>query len=96
MRVKVKVLGIFKKTLGRDEVDVDLSNEREIRLKDVIKAILERASSLKDIVLDPELRDPRPNTIILVNGKEIGLLGGLETLIKDGDEVVLIPVVHGG
>jgi molybdopterin converting factor small subunit len=34
--------------------------------------------------------------LVLVNGKEISVLDRLETLIKDGDEVVFIPVVHGG
>jgi molybdopterin converting factor small subunit len=33
---------------------------------------------------------------MLVNGKEIGVLKGLETKLKDGDELVLVPVVHGG
>jgi molybdopterin converting factor small subunit len=31
-----------------------------------------------------------------VNGKEISVLQGLETVIKDGDEVVFVPVLHGG
>jgi len=31
-----------------------------------------------------------------VNGKEISVLKGLETLVSDGDEVVLVPVTHGG
>ncbi|HDO42088.1 MAG TPA: hypothetical protein ENH03_04220, partial [Candidatus Bathyarchaeota archaeon] len=47
-------------------------------------------------LLDPELKDPRPNTIILVNGKEISVLSGLETEIEDGDEITIIPIIHGG
>jgi molybdopterin converting factor small subunit len=31
-----------------------------------------------------------------VNGKEISVLNGLDTVLKDGDEVVFVPVVHGG
>jgi len=34
--------------------------------------------------------------LILVNGREISVLNGLETKLKDGDEISLIPVVHGG
>ncbi len=48
------------------------------------------------MLIDPELEDPRPNMLILVNGKEISVLNGLRTDIKNGDEIVLIPVVHGG
>ncbi|MEM3789347.1 MAG: MoaD/ThiS family protein [Candidatus Bathyarchaeia archaeon] len=40
--------------------------------------------------------DPRPNTLIIVNDREISVLRGLETVLKDGDEVVFIPVSHGG
>jgi molybdopterin converting factor small subunit len=31
-----------------------------------------------------------------VNGREISVLNGLDTILKDGDEVVFVPVVHGG
>jgi len=51
---------------------------------------------LKRTLVDPDLKDPRPNTLILVNGKEISVLNGLETILRDGDEVVFIPVLHAG
>ncbi|MFX0092174.1 MAG: MoaD/ThiS family protein, partial [Candidatus Hodarchaeota archaeon] len=38
----------------------------------------------------------RPNALILVNGKEISVLNGLETQVEDGDKIVLVPVSHGG
>lgn len=96
MRVRVRVLGILRKALGKDELHVDMNARGEVKLRDVIEAVLREAASLRDILLDPELRDPRPNTIILVNGREISILGGLDAYVRDGDEIVLIPVVHGG
>ena len=33
---------------------------------------------------------------MLVNGREISVLNGLETRVNDEDEVVFVPVVHGG
>jgi molybdopterin converting factor small subunit len=48
------------------------------------------------LLIDAELNDPRPNALILLNGKEINVLKGLETEVKEGDEVTLIPVSHGG
>jgi len=51
---------------------------------------------LKRSLIDQQLEDPRPNALILVNGREISVLNGLETNLKDGDEIVLVPVVHGG
>ena len=67
-----------------------------ISLKKAIKEIVEKMPRLKRTLVDPDLEDPRPNTLILVNGKEISVLKGLETMLKDGDEVVFIPVLHAG
>lgn len=94
MGIKIRMLGVLKKVSGRDEVSLNLDGE--LKIKEIIKRILEEINTLGDVLLDPELKDPRPNTIILVNGKDINLIDGLETRIKDGDEIVLIPVVHGG
>jgi molybdopterin converting factor small subunit len=33
---------------------------------------------------------------MLVNEKEINVLNGLDTTLKDRDILVLVPVVHGG
>ena len=58
--------------------------------------MVEESPKLKRALVDPEMEDPRPNTLIIVNGKEISVLNGLETMLKDGDEVVFVPVLHGG
>jgi molybdopterin converting factor small subunit len=34
--------------------------------------------------------------LILINGREISALNGLDTILQEGDEVVFVPVVHGG
>jgi len=51
---------------------------------------------LKYTFSDQELNDSRSNSLILVNGKEISVLNGYETKLCDGDEIVFVPVVHGG
>ena len=37
-----------------------------------------------------------PSILILVNGKEISVLDGLNTVLEDGASVTFIPVSHGG
>jgi hypothetical protein len=32
----------------------------------------------------------------MVSGTEVGALNGLDTSLRDGDEVVFLPVAHGG
>jgi MoaD family protein len=94
MAVTVNFIGVFRAISGRNKIDIKI--EDNVPLREVIKKIVEKFPTLKRALVDLELEDPRPNALILVNGKEIGVLNGLETLLKDGDEVVLIPVIHGG
>jgi molybdopterin synthase sulfur carrier subunit len=51
---------------------------------------------LKRNLIHEEPENSQPNALILVNGREISVLNGLQTGLKDGDEVVFVPVVHGG
>lgn len=96
MKVKIKMMGLLKKVFGRNEVLIELNKSERTELKEVILKLIEISDVLRDLLLDPELKDPRPNILVLVNGREISVLGGLEAEIRDGDEVVLIPVIHGG
>jgi len=87
-------LGVFRGFSGKSRITLRLEQPT------VRKVIQKLANSLsvetKRLLVDPELNDPRPNALILVNGKEISVLKGLDTKIKEGDEVTLIPVSHGG
>ncbi|MEM2995513.1 MAG: MoaD/ThiS family protein [Candidatus Bathyarchaeia archaeon] len=94
MAVTIKFIGVFRTISGKNTLAIKIENS--IPLKEAIKKIIEEAPSLKRVLIDLELEDPRPNALILVNGREISVLNGLETLLKDGDEVVFVPVIHGG
>ena len=93
--VEVKFLGVFRQFSGRNRVLVKLEKPATVR-KTITKLTEAFSSEFKRTLVDPELEDPRPNALILVNGKEIGALQGLETEVEDGDEIVLVPVSHGG
>jgi molybdopterin synthase sulfur carrier subunit len=96
MKVTVKFLGPHRSIVGKESVTVD------VRESDTIINLVREVSDqigkpeFKKILIDPELDDPRPNNVILVNGREINSLRGLQTELREGDEVVVIPLVHGG
>jgi molybdopterin converting factor small subunit len=92
--VTLRFLGVFKKAYGSGQASMKIRKNE--KLENVIKKISEDSPSLGRVLVDPELSNPLSNAIILVNGKEIGLLNGLETMLKDKDEIVFIPVIHGG
>jgi len=94
MAVTVRFIGTLRNSSGRSKTTIKIKNAVSVR--EFIRKVVEGHPKLKRTLIDPELDDPRPNALILVNGKEIGVLNGLETVLKDGDEVVFVPVLHGG
>lgn len=93
MAVIFKFVGAFRGLFGKETYTI---REDALTLREAIFKIVGKEEKLRRVLIDPELEDPRPNALILVNGKEISVLKGLDTVLMDGDEVVLIPVVHGG
>ena len=90
----MKFVGAFRSISGKSKFTLKLVNI--VSLREVVRKIVEELPKLKRVLIDLELEDPRPNTLILVNGKEVSVLNGLDTVLKDGDDVVFVPVVHGG
>ena len=94
MVITIRFIGAFRNASDKDKLTITF--EGKISLRKTIKEIVNELPKLKTALIDPELEDPRPNTLILVNGKEISVLSGLDTMLENGDEVVFVPVVHGG
>lgn len=94
MEVTARFLGVFRSISGKNQLTIKFKDA--VMLRDAVRRIVEEMPELKRALIDPELEDPRPNTLILVNGREISILNGLETILKDGDEVVFVPVLHTG
>jgi len=93
--MNVKLLGIFRGISGRSELSIELKGDETVR--EVIQKIAEELPvEFKRVIIDPELNDPRPNALILLNGRDISVLEGLKTRVKNSDEITLIPVSHGG
>jgi molybdopterin converting factor small subunit len=53
-------------------------------------------SVLEALEKDYGLELPRESTLVIVNGVEARALEDLDTVIRSGDEVVLVPMFHGG
>jgi molybdopterin synthase sulfur carrier subunit len=92
--VTIRFVGAFRSVSGKSKLAIKFEDVTPLR--EAVKRILKEMPKLERALIDPDLEDPRPNTLILVNGKEISVLNGLETMLEDGDEVVFVPVIHGG
>jgi MoaD family protein len=92
--ITVKLLGSLRAASKKSTIA--LRFETATSLRSVIDSVVKHRPALSRALMGPENDDPRTNVLILVNGKDTSVLDGLETVVKDGDEVVIIPVVHGG
>ena len=93
MPLTLKFIGALRQISGKTQLTVNF--QEGMSLKDLVTKISQEMPQLEKTFSD-QLNDSRSNALILVNGREISVLNGLETKLNDGDEIVFIPVVHGG
>ena len=93
MPLALKVIGALRQFSGKTQLTV--SFQEAMSLKGLVTKISQEMPSLQKMLSD-QLENSRSNALVLVNGREISVLNGLETKLNDGDEIVFIPVVHGG
>jgi molybdopterin converting factor small subunit len=88
MRVRVRLLGSLRPANMRVGIEVELPSGSSLTtlIEEIVKQHHEVAGSL---------RSPAGN-LMMIDGVEAGNLGGLDTQLSDGSEVVLVPVTHGG
>ena len=94
MPLTVKFIGALRHLSGKTQFAIAF--QQGISIKELLEKIIQELPMLKRTFSDQELNDSRSNSLILVNGREISVLNGYETKLSDGDEIVFVPVVHGG
>ncbi len=96
MRVHVKLYGVLKTAAKTERLELDFESPISIRqLVNKLVSVIARPE-FETYLIDADTNDPRPNALILVSGTEIGALNGIDSTLRDGDEVVFLPVAHGG
>ena len=94
MTLTLKFIGALRQISGKPQAKIYF--QKGLTLKTMVAKISVEMPQLGKIFSDQQLGDARSNALVLVNGREISVLDGLETVLHDGDEIVFIPVVHGG
>lgn len=88
------ILGI-KDVIGQSLTEMELPHGSTI--KDFLKHIRERwGDELSTRLFLPDSVAVLPYVRIMVNGQTIEFLEGMETLLKEGDEVLILPPASGG
>ena len=93
MRIKVRIFGEVGRAVGsRHVVELD---DTDATILTLIKVIQKKTGRTKRGYLGDFLVGG-VDLAIMVNGKNIALGDGLNTLLKDEDDVVITPYVSGG
>jgi molybdopterin converting factor small subunit len=97
MKIHLKLYGVFRTAAKASEISFSLT-EGKPTVRNILMQLVsqEQYHELKQLLIDKETSDPRPNALIMISGREINTLNALDSEIKEGDEVVLLPIAHGG
>jgi molybdopterin converting factor small subunit len=95
MNVKVRSIALIKMLLGRAEMDLDLAGGT------TIDGLLARLTEIGGEKLAPYVAVPKEQSAhaplrVLVNGRDITVLAGRQTVLKDGDDVLIFTPIAGG
>ncbi|MEW6579347.1 MAG: ubiquitin-like small modifier protein 1 [Chloroflexota bacterium] len=91
--VTVRLSASLRAAAGAKEVTVPCAPDTTVRT--LLHAIGAANPALAERLLDAQ-QDLNKGTQVLVNGRHIDFLGGLDTPIQATDSVMLIPPVGGG
>ncbi|MCW4033692.1 MAG: MoaD/ThiS family protein [Candidatus Bathyarchaeota archaeon] len=91
--INVKFFGVLRNYIKRGNSRISLDEPANVETL-IIK--LSRQSSQFKELIGIETKELSSNIIVIVNGKEVSILNGIQTNLHDGDNIILIPAVHGG
>jgi molybdopterin synthase sulfur carrier subunit len=96
LKVKVDYLGSIKQALGLKQAEIiDIKSGASV--SDLLHLLSEKhGNPFKTSVYDPKDTDLKPYYILSVNGLLTNQLNDMETKLKDGDQLIFMPVVSGG
>jgi len=93
----LRLYGVFRSTVGSSSIQLELpSDNPTVRTAIDVLSSYPPYKPLVRLLLSDQTGDPRSNAVIMVSGREISSLNGLETPILETDELLLLPVAHGG
>jgi molybdopterin converting factor small subunit len=86
MRVHIKFVGRLHEKFRAEDLRIYLQKGA------TMKEVLEKLERDKNITVN--LQDP--GVVVLVNGKRLEFVGGLNAALRDLDEIVIMPITGGG
>jgi molybdopterin converting factor small subunit len=94
-QVEVKLLAVLRGLTEKSEFQVTVPEGATLR--ELVTNIAENAHPVfKKRFLNSKSDGLSPDIIVLINGAEASIHGGMAAVLREGSEVIFLPTVHGG
>jgi MoaD family protein len=95
LKVRVQYFGYIKNMLNKREDHFEL--DEGTSLSDLLNKLAGvHGAAFRKEVYEPGLKDVKMGFSVTVNGVLMGQLGGVDTKLADGDNVILMSLMSGG
>ncbi|MEM3668903.1 MAG: MoaD family protein [Candidatus Bathyarchaeia archaeon] len=97
MRVSVRFFTSLRELTGKREETLEFSGKEKITIGLVLERLSKRyGREFVDYVFDRKTGEVKGFLQFLVNGRSASTLNGLDTPLRDGDVLAIVPPVGGG
>jgi sulfur-carrier protein len=95
MKVKVHYLGLVKTYTNKGQEDMELGEGA--KLSDLLsKLAVNFGKPFNAEIYESSKKEVKAMFTVMVNGVIMGQLDGVETKLKDGDNIIIMPLMTGG
>ena len=95
IKIKVYTIMELKKICGQREFELAIPQGSTV--KDLLSLMINKwGDQLSTHLCKPGSDSVLPHIRLMVNGRSIEFLKGLETVLQEGDEFQMLPLVAGG
>jgi MoaD family protein len=97
LNVSVRFFGSLRALIGKKVECVEFKDSEEATVEKVLRRLSKiYGQDFVEYVFDERTGETQGYLLLLVNGRSITVLGGLETSLIDGDVLAILPPVGGG
>ena len=95
MKVRVQYFGFIQNMVNKREEQFELGKDASLsNLLNKMAGVYGKAFQKE--VYEPGLKDVKTGFCVTVNGVLMGQLGGMDTKLDEGDNVILMSLMSGG
>ena len=99
MNIRLRILPWFSNLIAGEksgELRFDFSLSEGSTFQDLLLAISSQRSDIAAILCDQDGGQVKYNAVVVINDRVIELVGGNQTLLRDGDVIMVMPAYSGG